>query len=157
MSACTARQYAENKRYLQRLKQKPPKHLDELFEQLHEEVFADTDCLVCANCCKTTSPIFTDKDIERIAKYLRMRPSELVERYLHLDPDQHYVLNSAPCAFLGADNYCTIYEVRPRACAEYPHTNRKRMAQILPLTLENTRVCPAVERIVAQLRVMEPR
>jgi uncharacterized protein len=149
--------YQENKKYLQRLKQKPPKNLDEVFEQLHEEVFAVTDCLQCANCCKTTSPIFTDRDIERIAKLLRIRPAELVARHLHLDAEQHYVLNVAPCVFLGADNYCSIYEARPRACAEYPHTNRKRMVQVLQLTLENTRICPAVASIVEQLKVLAPK
>ena len=35
-----------------------------------ENEFKKTDCLDCGNCCKTTSPIFTDKDIERISKYV---------------------------------------------------------------------------------------
>jgi uncharacterized protein len=61
------------------------------------------------------------------------------------------VLKSSPCAFLGADNYCSIYEARPRACREYPHTNRKKMHQILDLTMRNTQVCPAVLQIVERL------
>jgi Fe-S-cluster containining protein len=105
-----------------------------LFHPRHEEIFEEVDCLACANCCKTTSPIFTDIDIERIAKHLRMRPAQLIDKYLHLDKDQDYVLNSSPCTFLGADNYCSIYEVRPRACREYPHTDRKNMSGIMKLT-----------------------
>jgi hypothetical protein len=50
------------------------------------------------------------------------------------------------------DNYCMIYEIRPRACREYPHTNRRRFHQILKLTWRNTLVCPAVLEIVARLK-----
>jgi len=48
----------ENKTFFARLKKKPPKHLDELMQQLHEEEFAQIDCLDCALCCKTTGPLF---------------------------------------------------------------------------------------------------
>lgn len=136
---------------LRRLKARPPKHLDETFARLHDEVFAETDCLACANCCKTTSPIFTDADIERIARHLRLRPADFVAKYLHLDADRHYVLNAAPCAFLDGENYCAIYDVRPKACREYPHTNRRRMHQLLDLTRKNAEICPAVARIVERL------
>ena len=122
-----------------------------MFHPRHEEIFEEVDCWACANCCKTTSPIFTDIDIERIAKHLRMRPAQLIDKHLHLDKDQDYVLNSSPCTFLGADNYCSIYEVRPRACREYPHTNRKNMLGILDLSLKNTLVCPAVFKIFYEI------
>lgn len=141
-----------NRKWTNRLKKRPPKNLDEQVAKLHEEVFQEIDCLECANCCKTTSPIIRDKDIDRMARHLRLRPSDLVDKYLHLDEEEDYVFNSAPCPFLGADNYCSIYEARPRACREYPHTDRKNFHQILDLSVRNTAVCPAVYRIVRQLR-----
>lgn len=143
---------AENKKFFAKLKRNTPRDLDDNTHRLHEEAFEEIHCLNCANCCKTTSPIFSDNDIQRIAKHLRIRPSELIEKHLHLDEDKDYVLNSAPCTFLGPDNYCSIYEVRPTACREYPHTDRKRFHQILDLTLKNTVVCPAVFRIVEELK-----
>lgn len=146
------KKYHENKRFFDRLKNKKIKNLDQAFHPVHEKVFDKVDCLKCGNCCKTTSPIFTDIDIDRIAKHLRIRPAELVNQHLHLDSDQDYVLNSTPCTFLGYDNYCSIYEFRPKACREYPHTDRKNIASILPLTLANTQVCPAVYDIVEQLK-----
>ena len=142
----------QNRRLMSRLRQRPPKDLDERIHALHDEVFARIDCLECANCCKTTSPIFRDIDIERLASHLGIRPAELVARYLHLDSEGDYVLNTAPCPFLGADNYCAVYAARPRACRDYPHTDRKNMVQLLSLTLRNTLVCPAVEQIVRRLR-----
>jgi uncharacterized protein len=81
-----------------------------------------------------------------------LKSVQFVEQYLHLDEDQDYVLNTAPCSFLGDDNKCDIYEVRPQACREYPHTDRKNMFQILDLTYKNTLVCPAVNDVVENLK-----
>lgn len=137
--------------FLKKLKARPPKDLDLRMQRLHEEVFEEMDCLDCANCCKTTSPIFLNKDIDRIAAHLGIRPADFVEQYLQLDKDGDYVLRQAPCPFLGPDNYCSIYAYRPRACREYPHTNRKNFHQILDLTDKNRAICPAVEEILRRL------
>ncbi|MBI1767447.1 MAG: YkgJ family cysteine cluster protein [Bacteroidetes bacterium] len=142
----------ENKKFLQRLKKKDARKVDDAFHATHEEVFGETACLTCANCCKTTSPIFYQIDIERAAKFLRMKPGDFIEKYLQIDEDKDYVLKSSPCAFLDSDNYCTIYESRPKACREYPHTNRKKMVQIMDLTYKNTLVCPAVLEMVERIK-----
>lgn len=140
------------KKSVNRWKRKTPNKLDDEFHDAHERAFDEIDCLECANCCKTTSPIFIDRDIDRIASHLRMKPSAFIDAYLRLDSDGDYVLQKSPCAFLGPDNYCSIYSVRPRACREYPHTDRKNMHQILDLTRKNTEVCPAVAKIVLELK-----
>lgn len=142
----------ENKRFYNKLKLKKPKNLDELFHKAHEDAFSGIDCLACANCCKTTSPIFYQNDIERAAHTLRMKPGQFIDKYLKLDEDNDYVLQTSPCAFLDADNYCSIYESRPKACREYPHTDRKKIIQIMDLTYQNTLVCPAVLKITEQVK-----
>lgn len=148
---------AENKKYFAKLKKRTPKRLDLVMQDLHEATFEKTDCLACANCCKTTSPIFTDKDITRIAKHLRMKERDFVSQYLQRDEDDFMVLQSAPCTFLDeSDNTCFIYDVRPKACAEYPHTNRKKFIQLANLTIKNTEVCPAVFDIVEELKKKIP-
>lgn len=140
----------ENQKFLKNIYRR--KDLDQIFHKQHDEVFSRVDCLECANCCKTTSPIFRDVDIDRISKHLNMRPSLFTEKYLHIDEDNDWVLNTSPCAFLSQDNYCSIYEVRPKACREYPHTDRKNMAQVLNLTYRNTMVCPAVAEMVEHIK-----
>lgn len=142
----------ENKNFLQRLKQKDARAMDNAFHSAHDDVFSEIQCLTCANCCKTTSPIFYENDVERIAKFLRMKPGDFIQKYLHVDDDKDYVLNSSPCVFLDAENYCSIYEARPKACREYPHTDRKKVVQIMELTYKNTLVCPAVLEIVERLK-----
>jgi Fe-S-cluster containining protein len=82
-----------------------------------------------------------------------MKPSKLIEKYLELDADNDYVFRSAPCPFLDHENYCMVYESRPLACREYPHTNRKRFYQVLDLSLKNTEICPAVADIFEHLKI----
>lgn len=146
----------ETQKYFSKLRKKSPKRLDMLMTELHDNEFTKTDCLTCANCCKTTSPIFTDKDISRIARHFRLREQQFIETYLQRDEDDYMVLTQAPCKFLDEDNACSIYEVRPKACSEYPHTNRKKFIQLTHLTLKNTEVCPAVFNIVEELKKKLP-
>lgn len=143
---------AENKKFLNALKKSDPRKLDERFHVLHDEVFSRIDCLECANCCKTTSPMVKESDVERLASHMRIRPSELIDRFLLAEKDGTYIMKSSPCPFLGADNYCSVYEGRPTACREYPHTDRRKMIQLLDLTWKNTMVCPAVLEIVEDLK-----
>lgn len=144
--------HKENKTFFKKLKKKPPKQLDYIMQELHDNEFERTDCLECANCCKTTGPLFTDKDINRIAKHFKMKVHKFTEQYLRLDEDNDYVLQSVPCTFLGNDNYCSIYDVRPKACKEFPHTDRKKFQQISNLTLKNVAICPAAYNIVEDMK-----
>jgi len=144
--------HTENKKFFVKLKKKPPKQLDYLMQELHDDEFSRTDCLSCANCCKTTGPLFTQADIQRIAKFLKMKPSSCIEQYLRVDEENDHVLQQVPCAFLAEDNYCTIYSARPKACKEFPHTNRKKFQQISHLTLQNVAICPAAFNIVEAMK-----
>jgi Fe-S-cluster containining protein len=83
---------------------------------------------------------------------LKLKPQLFIAQYLRIDEDQDYVLQSVPCSFLGADNYCSIYEVRPKACAEFPHTNRKKFHQISALTEKNVAICPAAYKVVEAMK-----
>lgn len=147
---------SEEKYRLKLLKKVKDREFDTLMHEAHEKAFSCVDCLQCGNCCKTTGPMFTDKDITRISKHLKMKEPAFVAKYLRRDEDDFIVLQEVPCPFLGFDNYCSIYDVRPKACKEYPHTDRVKQKQILGLTLENEKVCPAVEMmlkdITAQLK-----
>ena len=132
--------YKKNKRKLEKM--------DGEIHLLHEKYSEEIDCLACANCCRNLGPAIYDKDIERMAKALRVKPSEVVETYLRRDEDKDYVFKSMPCPFLMPDNYCSIYEYRPKACREYPHTDRKKFFQIFNLSIRNTETCPVVYKVL---------
>ncbi len=144
-------EFKSTQKLAQNLKKRKPTQLDSVFHAKHVAEFKNMDCLSCANCCKTTSPIFRDADIRRISKHLRIKESKLIQDLLTIDDEGDYVLRKSPCSFLAADNTCSIYEVRPLACREYPHTDRKNMYQILELTVQNTLICPVVARIVQSI------
>lgn len=136
------------KQYLQRAeKNKVLKQLP----QLHNEAFEKVDCLECAACCKNYSPRFKTPDVKRISKHLRMRESEFIDTYLRVDEDGDFVVKTAPCPFLGADNYCSIYEVRPSDCARFPYTNEDVLVKRQALTLKNATFCPAVFYVLSRL------
>lgn len=141
-----------NEKFIEKLKRTQPKDLDDNMHQLHDEAFEHIDCLDCANCCKTISPLFLQKDIERVAKAVGLSPGKFIEKYLYMDEDGDFVLQVTPCPFLDSENYCTVYNDRPNACRGYPHTNRKRVHQVLDITILNTMVCPAVLEIVNRLK-----
>lgn len=152
-----AQKNPETKRFFKKMKSGPPRDLDTTMQKLHAEEFQRTDCLKCGNCCRTTGPLFTENDIGRISKHLKMKPSDFISSYLRKDEDGDVVLQEVPCAFLGTDNYCAIYAVRPKACREFPHTDRRKFYQIHNLTLKNVAICPAAFRIVEALKTRYPK
>jgi Fe-S-cluster containining protein len=132
---------------------KPPKRtriLNQLPE-LHEEAFRRIDCLKCANCCKNYSPRFKMPDIKRIARHLQMKESDFIDVYLRHDEEGDYVVKSVPCPFLGADNYCGIYEVRPSDCERFPYTDEDVLVKRATLTQKNSTFCPIVYFVLEKL------
>lgn len=146
------KQEKTNKSFFKNIKKNRHRELDDMVHYLHQEVFNEINCLECANCCKSLGPRITDKDIDRIAAALRIKPHEFVSAYLRIDEDKDYVFKEMPCPFLMTDNYCSIYENRPKACREYPHTDRKKFFQIHSLTIKNALTCPAVHELLNRLR-----
>ncbi len=126
--------------------------MDTIIHQIHNKISTKTDCLNCANCCRTLGPRLTDKDVERMAKALRIKSNDLIERYLRIDEDRDLVFKTMPCPFLGSDNYCAIYENRPKACREYPHTDRKKFVQIYTLTMKNAETCPIAFDVLEEIQ-----
>jgi hypothetical protein len=142
----------EHRLLFKKLKRINPDKVDSMFREAHGEEFEKFDCLSCANCCKSISPMMSHRDVDRMAKGLGIKPSALVEQHLIIDSDGDYVFRNAPCPFLLPDNMCQIYEHRPKACREYPHTDRKRMHQILNITMKNIALCPIVYGVVERVK-----
>jgi Fe-S-cluster containining protein len=118
---------------------------------LHEQAFEKIDCLQCANCCKNYSPRFKTPDIKRISRHLKMKEGEFIETYLMLDGEGDYVVRSKPCPFLGVDNYCSIYEVRPSDCHRFPYTDEDVIIKRQSLTMKNSTFCPIVYYVLEGL------
>ena len=147
----TSQNSKETRRFLENLKKKKTDSLDSVVHALHKEAFSHFNCLDCANCCKTIGPRLIPSDIERITRFLKMKVVDFYSKYIVADEDDDLVFADHPCPFLQSDNYCLVYEQRPRACREYPHTDRKRFLQILDLTFKNCETCPVVFDLVEEI------
>lgn len=114
----------------------------EALPQLHEQAYEKVNCLNCAACCKNYSPRFKTPDIKRISRFLGMKESVFIDTYLKVDEDGDFVVKSTPCPFLGTDNLCSIYDVRPSDCARFPYTDEDVIVKRQNLTLKNASFCP---------------
>jgi uncharacterized protein len=148
-----------NFRFLRSLKMvRDPDAVDAQAQKLHRDAFARIDCTRCANCCKTMPPGVSAEDGARIAAHLGMSQEAFTATYLVADPEEGGDrMKAVPCPFLGDDDRCTIYAVRPQACREFPHTDKEGFTGRTYLHADNTRSCPAVYQIVKWLRERRPR
>jgi len=136
------------RKLLQGLRSKRSADLDAVFQDATEKAFDEIDCLECANCCVTTGPRVLERDIDRISRMLKRRPSEWTEEFLRRDEDDDWVFRHLPCPFLREDNYCAIYPQRPKACREYPHTDSRHIHQLFHKTIRNAVICPIAARVL---------
>ena len=141
-----------SKQYKQLLQRADKKRLLKQLPELHDEAFSKVDCLSCAACCKNYSPRFKTPDIKRISKHLRMKESVFIDTYLNLDNEGDYVVKSSPCPFLGSDNFCSIYDVRPSDCSRFPYTDEDVFFKRKNITLKNATFCPAVFTVLEKLK-----
>ena len=139
------------KLYRQHLKRADKNAVLKALPELHEQAFEKIDCLKCANCCKNYSPRFKTPDIKRISRHLKMKEGQFIDQYLKLDEDGDYVVKSTPCPFLGADNYCSIYEMRPSDCHRFPYTDEDVIVKRQDLTIKNSAFCPIVYYVLEGL------
>lgn len=124
---------------------------DQKVQNIHDQIFEEINCLECANCCKTTPALLTGPDIKRIAKFLKMPPKIFNRQYLLEDVNGEMSFRKVPCVFLEKDNWCSIYEVRPESCQDYPHTGSGSFRKRAGLHKENLKVCPAAFEIIKRL------
>jgi Fe-S-cluster containining protein len=138
--------------FLDKLDTIVPEDMPALVAKTDAGVWKEVDCMTCANCCKTMTPTFNKADVRRISAHLDMKPKEFVDKWLIKEEDSNDWVNKVqPCQFL-VDNMCSIYEVRPADCAEFPHHNKKRF-DLYNDTFKNNLVhCPATLLLIDRLK-----
>ena len=145
------------KRFLSRIEKNPPRGLDKIAVQTDAEMWKDTDCLSCANCCKTMSPTYTASDLRRISQHFGMTVDEFKTKWLYKDRNGDWLNKKQPCQFLNLeDNKCSIYPIRPRDCAGFPHHTKKRMVDYIHVFKQNIEYCPATYKLVEMMKAKIP-
>ena len=100
----------------------PERRMRKMAEEIEDQI----DCQQCANCCKVATAQLLERDVERLAKLMRLSLSDFKAQYTMQDPEDGLILKRddvAGCVFLDGKT-CTIYESRPTACDNFPHLVR---------------------------------
>ncbi len=141
------------KRFLTSIEKGPPRGLDKLTAELEKEVWKQTDCLSCANCCKKMTPTYTNQDIKRIAAHFSLSPEAFKKKWLRKDRAGDWLNISQPCQFLNPeDNKCSIYAIRPLDCSGFPHLPKKKMVDYMHIHKQNLEYCPATFKMVEMMQ-----
>lgn len=114
----------ENERFRKFLKRH--NFQEKKFRILAQNVEEQTDCLTCANCCRVATVRLTERDVERLSKFLRLKPSQVLRDYCQDSQDEGLILKrdeKSGCIFLNGTE-CIVYEARPDNCSAFPHLVR---------------------------------
>lgn len=138
--------------FLQKFDEIIPPDLSDIVAEEDRKVWQKVECTGCANCCKTMTPIFTPEDIARISDHLGMSSDAFFVQYLEVEADTGSTVNKIlPCVFL-VDDKCSIYEVRPIDCAEFPHHDKRPFDDYNDTFIQNVHRCPATYDLVTRLK-----
>jgi Fe-S-cluster containining protein len=142
------------RRFLTKLENKPPRGLHKMIDEVDKQVWAETDCLSCGNCCKKMTPTFTVADIKRISAHFEMTPAAFKEKWLMYDKKADDWQNKKqPCQFLNlTDNKCSIYSIRPADCSGFPHLTKKKATDYMHIHKQNIEYCPATYKFVEKMK-----
>ncbi len=115
----------ENLRFRRFMKSRD--HSDRILRRIAEEIEGQIDCTECANCCKVANVEVSERDVERLARYLRISPDRFLREYTADDPEEGVrILKRDPesgCGFLNGRE-CEVYDARPDICQRFPHLVR---------------------------------
>jgi Fe-S-cluster containining protein len=151
------KQAAKNKRifrrFLTKLENNPPRAFNKAIAEVEKQVWMETDCLSCANCCKTMTPTFNKQDLKRISAHFGQTVEEFQKKWLRRERggERDWLNKTEPCQFLNlADNKCSIYEIRPADCSGFPHLTKK-FKDFVHIHKQNVEYCPATYKLVEKM------
>ncbi len=145
------------RKFLNSTEKEPPRGIDKITTLVEQEVWAEVDCLSCANCCKKMTPTFTTQDLHRISAHFNETPDQFKKKWLKRDSNKDLVNKQQPCQFLDLHtNMCSIYAIRPVDCAGFPHLSKKKWVEYAYVHKQNIDYCPATFKMVEKMMLRFP-
>lgn len=145
------------RKFLNTTEKEPPRGIDKITTTVEQEVWAEIDCLSCANCCKKMTPTFTPQDLKRISAHFGETPEQFKKKWLKRDSNKDLVNKTQPCQFLDLKtNMCSIYAIRPVDCAGFPHLSKKKWVEYAHVHKQNIDYCPATYKMVEKMMLHFP-
>ncbi len=145
------------RKFLNKTEKEPPRGIDRITNVVEQEVWAEIDCLSCANCCKKMTPTFTPQDLKRISAHFNETPEQFKMKWLKRDKNKDLVNKQQPCQFLDlTTNMCSIYAIRPVDCSGFPHLSKKKWIEYAYVHKQNIDYCPATFKMVEKMMLRFP-
>jgi Fe-S-cluster containining protein len=114
------------------------------------------DCTACANCCRVATTQVTERDAERLAKFLRVKLSVFLGDYTVETEEEGRILkrDENGCVFLEG-NLCSVYSARPNTCELFPHLVKGNGSLLSRLWHMPDRAvyCPIVYNVLEEWKV----
>jgi len=145
----------ENERFRRHMKTHPQS--DRILRRIAEGIEEQIDCTQCANCCRVATVKLSGRDIERLARYLRLSPAAFLAEYTAESDEEGAILRrteEAGCVFLDG-TACTVYEARPDTCQRFPHLVRGNgsIASRMWQFIDRACYCPIVYNALEAFKV----
>jgi len=124
-------------------------HSDRILRRIAEGIQEQIDCTECGNCCKTSTTHVTERDIDRLARHLRIPVARFIAEYTQRDEEEGGLnlkfSKESGCVFLEG-TLCSVYEARPDICQRYPHLVRGNgsIASRMWSFVDRASICPIV-------------
>jgi hypothetical protein len=80
----------ENGRF--RVHLKTHNYVERRLKKIAQEIEEQTDCRQCANCCKVAEVELKDRDIEKLARFLRITTRKFTQEYTAVDDSGDRIL-----------------------------------------------------------------
>ena len=126
---------------------KTHRHNDRELRRIAEGIEEQIDCTACANCCRTATTTIVERDVERLARFLRTTPAKFLADYTDVSSEEGRILrrDEGGCVFLDG-NLCSVYEARPDTCQRFPHLVRGQgsLASRMWQFIDRATYCPIV-------------
>ena len=143
---------AENLRFKELLLSSDAALVDDLVFRLNENITPKIDCTACGNCCRSLMINVNANDAARLASHLNISKETFYGKYVEQSSEGTLaVINTIPCHFLS-DNKCTVYEVRPAECREFPGFHQPGFTGRLFATFMHYGRCPIIFNVIEALK-----
>ena len=85
--------------------------------RIAQDIEDQIDCTACANCCRVATVTLLERDVAKLAKFLRISFTKFMNEYTEQSEEEGLILrrNESGCVFLNG-NECMVYEARPATC-----------------------------------------